>query len=148
MALSKWTPTTDLMMLRRMGKLIEELGELSNVAARCIIQGIDEIDPGTGKENRLRLEHEIADVIAQCSTTIKMLKLDSQSITDRAVAKEAQMAEWEAMFPPAGGEKKPVFVVDHVGSSYGDGMEHKTVIVGHSLDRRALANGAKLYEEA
>lgn len=34
MALKKWTPTTDLMMLRRMGKLGEELGELQAVAAR------------------------------------------------------------------------------------------------------------------
>lgn len=33
---SKWIPTTDLMMLRRMGKLTEELGELQAVAARCI----------------------------------------------------------------------------------------------------------------
>ena len=98
MAMSKWTPTTDLLMLRRMGKLIEELGELANVAARCIIQGIDETDPGTGKVNRLRLEHEIADVLAQCIVTIKALGLDNGAIAMRAIAKEDQMAEWEALF--------------------------------------------------
>lgn len=33
MAMSRWTPTTDLMMLRRRGKLQEELGELGSVLA-------------------------------------------------------------------------------------------------------------------
>lgn len=148
MGLTKWTPTTDLMMLRRMGKLQEELAELANVAARCIIQGIDEVDPGTGKVNRLRLTNEIADVLAQCSQTIKALDLDENAIMERTIEKERQMVEWEAMFPPAGStEKAPVFVVDHVGSSRGEGREHTTVIVGHSANLRALAKGAKLYEQ-
>lgn len=95
---SKWIPTTDLLMLRRMGKLGEELGELQAVVARCIIQGIDEVDPGTGKINRLRLEHEIADVLAQCKVTINLIGLDSARITDRVVHKVGLMAEWEAMF--------------------------------------------------
>lgn len=96
--LSKWTPTTDLMMLRRMGKLLEELGELTNVAARCIIQGIDEVDPGTGKVNRLRLENEIADVLAQCRCTIDALGLDDHAIRVRVEDKRDQMRRWEAMF--------------------------------------------------
>jgi len=96
--LTKWTPTTDLMMLRRMGKLIEELGELSNVAARCIIQGIDEVDPGTGKVNRQRLHDELADVLAQVHCTIETLGLSSTGIAERRNDKIAQMAEWEAMF--------------------------------------------------
>jgi hypothetical protein len=50
--LSKWVPTTDPMTLRRMGKLTEELGELQSVAARVVIQGIDETDPSSGKVNR------------------------------------------------------------------------------------------------
>ena len=100
MALTKWTPTTDLMMLRRMGKLGEELAELSNVASRCIIQGIDEVDPGSGVVNRLRLEREIADVIAQCEVTIEKLRLDDLMIAERILDKKGQMAEWEAMFDP------------------------------------------------
>lgn len=98
MALSKWIPTTDLMMLRRMGKLSEELGELQAVAARCVIQGIDEVDPGSGKANRLRLEQEIADVIAQCEVTMKALGLNESAINMRVYQKAQQMAEWEAMF--------------------------------------------------
>lgn len=96
--LTKWTPTTNLMMLRRMGKLIEELNELSVVAARCIIQGIDEVDPSSGKVNRLRLEHELADVLAQCMVTVQNLKLNADAIDTRAADKIHQMAEWEAMF--------------------------------------------------
>lgn len=100
-AMSKWTPTTDLMMLRRMGKLNEELAELSCVAARCIIQGIDETDPSSGKVNRQRLEDEIADVIAQCEVTINSLKLNGAYICERVELKKSLMQEWEAMFVDA-----------------------------------------------
>ena len=98
MALTKWIPTTNLLMLRRMGKTIEELSELSNVASRCIIQGIDEIDPGTGRVNRDRLEDELADVIAQCVVTINLLKLDFPYIDERVIKKVGLMQEWESMF--------------------------------------------------
>lgn len=96
--LSMWTTTTDPMMLRRMGKLGEELGELQAVAARCVIQGIDEIDPGTGRVNRDRLQDEIADVMAQCETTIRALGLDSLYVYTRRGEKMRVMREWEAMF--------------------------------------------------
>ena len=144
--LTKWTPTTNLTMLRRMGKLIEELNELGVVAARCIIQGIDDIDPGSGLVNRERLEKELADVMAQCIVTIEKLGLNQEFIKARTEDKTEQMAEWEAMFPPADAEPKPVFVVDHIGSSYGEGPNNSTVIVGHSATYRALVRGAKLYE--
>lgn len=98
MAMTKWTPTTNLMMLRRMGKMLEELGELTEVAARCIIQGIDEVDPSTQRVNRVRLEDEIADVMAQCRVTVRMLKLDGDRINLRDLHKQELMAEWEAMF--------------------------------------------------
>ena len=98
MALKKWIPTTNLLMLRRMGKLMEESSELSAVAARCIIQGIDEIDPGSGKTNRQRLHDELADVLAQISCTIADLDIDKESIGVRVRDKVDQMAEWEAMF--------------------------------------------------
>lgn len=96
--MNKWTPTTNLMMLRRMGKLLEELGELSSVASRCIIQGIDEVDPGSGKVNRDRLTEEIADVYAQLNVTIEKLNLNKDLILGRVARKEGQMAEWEALF--------------------------------------------------
>lgn len=40
-----------------------------------------------------------------------------------------------------------VFVVDHIGSSYGEGMDKTTVIVGNSLNNLALVRGTKLLVE-
>jgi NTP pyrophosphatase (non-canonical NTP hydrolase) len=105
MTVSKWIPTTDLMMLRRMGKLQEELAELANVAARCIIQGIDEVDPGTGRVNRARLTDELADVLAQCHVTILQLELDFPAISLRCSHKMENMWRWEAMFLPESDQK-------------------------------------------
>jgi len=100
MVLTKWTPTTDLMMLRRMGKLGEELGELQAVAARCIIQGIEEVDPGTGVLNRERLWKELADVQAQIGCTVLALGLPQDAMARRTAEKMRKMGEWEAMFEP------------------------------------------------
>lgn len=96
--ITKWVPTTNLMMLCRMGKLGEELNELGAVTNRCIIQGIDEIDPSSGKVNRLRLEEEIADVIAQCEVTIAMLGLRGSFLADRIEVKKDAMHEWASKF--------------------------------------------------
>lgn len=96
--LSKWVPTTDLATLRRLGKLSEELGELQAVVARCIIQGIDETDPSSGRVNRLRLEDELADVQAQLHLTVGFFDLDARRIAGRCEDKMEQMQEWEDMF--------------------------------------------------
>lgn len=149
MALTKWTPTTDLMTLRRAGKFVEEGGEALAVVARLIIQGIDEVDPGSGKTNRQRLMDELADLQAQINCSVEAFNLDRDYMARRTAKKLDDMKEWEAMFPPAGStETAPVFVVDHVGSSYGEGPNDTTVIVGRSANLRALAKGAKLYEQA
>lgn len=98
MKMSKWIPTTNLMMLRRMGKLQEEMGELGVVASRCIIQGIDEIDPGSGQLNRERLWREVADVYAQLDETVARLGLPHAGIAARRAEKRGYMQEWEALF--------------------------------------------------
>lgn len=103
MAMTKWVPTTNLMELRRLGKLGEELGELSNVASRCIIQGINETDPSSGKVNRQRLLDELADVAAQIDCTVAAFELDVAYFGERRTRKRQQMAEWEAMFGPTDG---------------------------------------------
>lgn len=96
--MNKWTPTTDLMTLRRLGKLGEECGELQAVASRCIIQGLDETDPGTGKVNRQRLLDELADVQAQIDCTLATFGLDLDYFQRRTDRKVDQMSEWEALF--------------------------------------------------
>jgi NTP pyrophosphatase (non-canonical NTP hydrolase) len=102
MAMAPWIPVKDPLELRRLGKLGEELGELIETAGhltavvnRCIIQGLGEIDPTSGRQNRLRLEDEIADVMAQCKCTMRSLGLDAARIIDREDAKIRQMAEWD-----------------------------------------------------
>lgn len=96
--LTKWIPTTNLVELRRLGKLLEELGEATAVAGRCIIQGLCEIDPSTGVLNKTRLEQELADVDAQIACCVDALRLDATSMNTRTCEKLAQMREWEDMF--------------------------------------------------
>lgn len=101
MALSKWIPESDPMILRRVGKTGEECAELAKVCSRITIQGLDGVDPATGESNRRALAKEVADVMAQCETTIQALGLPREFIEERAAIKCEQMAEWEAMFAPS-----------------------------------------------
>jgi hypothetical protein len=98
MALSKWIPESDPMVLRRAGKTGEECAELSKVCSRIVIQGLEGVDPASGESNRAALEKEIADVLAQCEVTVRALKLGPMTIALRQAEKVRQMAEWEAMF--------------------------------------------------
>lgn len=95
--MSKWEVTTDQKLLRRLGKLLEELGEASAVAARIIIQGVDEVDPGSRKVNRERLMDELADVQAQIGCTVLYLDLDQDYMACRTARKIRNMAEWERL---------------------------------------------------
>lgn len=98
MAMNKWVPESNPMILRRVGKTGEECAELSKVCSRITIQGLDGIDPETGKTNRQALANEVADVMAQCEVTIRKLGLNRRAINLRAYEKEQQMIEWEALF--------------------------------------------------
>lgn len=100
MAITKWNVETDAKTLRRLGKLGEELGELSGVVARCVIQGIEEIDPGSGKTNRKRMEEEIADVLAQCDLAMEHFNLPWLPIHERVKDKKKQTQEWEDLCAP------------------------------------------------
>ena len=44
-----WHPITDKVDLKYLGKLGEELNECGSAVSRCIIQGVDEREPVTGK---------------------------------------------------------------------------------------------------
>jgi hypothetical protein len=59
-----WLPEPDLIRHQALGKACEEASELAKILARCLIQGLDESDPGTGKRNREALFEEIADLDA------------------------------------------------------------------------------------
>ena len=97
--MSRWVPISDPRVLRRLGKLLEELGELVAACGRAIIQGLDGIDPASGETNTLRISKETADVMAQISCTVNALTLDEGFIIGRTEDKIRQMDEWEALCP-------------------------------------------------
>lgn len=103
--MSKWTPDQNPHQARRVGKTLEEMGEAVAVfgnavaiLARISIQGLDSVDPGTGKTNRQRLQDELADVQAQIGCTVLSLGLDQNHMARRRAEKMRQMGEWESHF--------------------------------------------------
>ena len=95
--LQPWYVEIDSQRLRRFGKTLEELSELQAVVARCIIQGIDEVDPSSRKTNRLRLEEEIADAYVQLFLLEERFNLDTEFIAERMMHKTDQMYEWDRL---------------------------------------------------
>lgn len=102
--MNPWKPDADPVQARRIGKTLEELSELGAVLARISIQGVDGVDPASGKTNRLRLHEESADVMAQIACNVEAFKLDIDFIENRGRKKVVLMSEWEAHFVPASGE--------------------------------------------
>ena len=92
-----WHPIDNKVDLKCLGKLAEECGELTAAICRCIIQGIDEREPVTGKLNREWLEDEIADVAANLALVIERLKLDQDRMERRVFRKMKHLAAWHAM---------------------------------------------------
>lgn len=92
-----WHPISDPVDLKHLGKLAEETGELGSALARCIIQGIDEREPVTGKCNREWLEDEIADVTANIALVTKHFNLDSERIFRRVLRKMEQLKKWHEL---------------------------------------------------
>lgn len=89
-----WHPTTNAVDLKHLGKLAEECGELSAAIARCIIQGIDEKQPVTGKVNKQWLEDEIADVVAGIELVVARFKLNRADMVARTARKKHHLAIW------------------------------------------------------
>jgi hypothetical protein len=92
-----WKPTTKPIDLKHLGKLIEELGELQAALARCIIQGINEKEPTTGKLNRDWLEEEIADTLANIELVISHFTLNRHFIEGRSDVKMRRLKVWHDM---------------------------------------------------
>jgi len=86
-----WHPMSDPVDLKTLGKLLEELGELGSAVSRCLIQGIDEAEPTTGKLNRQWLKEEVIDVMVGIYLLDKRFRLnlmDAEGLArhDRKVA--------------------------------------------------------------
>lgn len=92
-----WHPITNPVYLKHLGKLAEEAGELCSAAARCMIQGMLEAHPTTGKVNFEWLEDEIADVLANIDLCMNRFGLDAARITERSQNKFIQLRKWHDM---------------------------------------------------
>lgn len=116
--ISDWAPIDNKHDLAVLGKLIEEAGELVSAAARCLIQGIDEKQPVTGKVNKEWLEDEIADCMALQITAISRLGLNLVRILERRDRKMEYKKPWfDALANPIPGwlaewdEQKPASAI-------------------------------------
>lgn len=95
-----WIPMTKPIDIEHVGKLMEELNECGAALARCLIQGIDECEPDTKKINRLWLQQEIADVLANCALVIQHFNLSLEEIYIRKNAKMSKLRVWHRMLEP------------------------------------------------
>lgn len=95
---SPWHPMRDPVDLKTLGKFLEELGECTAAASRCLIQGsVDAEDPITGKLNRVWLEDEIADVIANANLVKTRFKLNKDRMDERIRMKMAHLITWHKL---------------------------------------------------
>lgn len=89
-----WHPMTDPVGIKHIGKLQEELGELNSALARCLIQGIDEAEPVTGKPNKQWLREEIADVYASLSLLEEHFNISCDY--ERIEQKQERLRRWHS----------------------------------------------------
>ena len=87
-----WVAISDTKHLKILGKFGEELAELQKAVMRCIIQGINEIDPESGKTNRQALEEELADVSAL--TQVVEDEFDLRILWERMETKRERQYMW------------------------------------------------------
>ncbi len=92
-----WSPITNSLDLKLLGKLVEELGECTAATSRCIIQGMLEKEPVTGKINVEWLEEELADVIANIELVIEHFNLEKDVIAGRVQDKQTRLSIWHSM---------------------------------------------------
>jgi hypothetical protein len=85
---------TEPIDIKHIGKLGEEICESGAAIFRCIIQGIDEREPETGKLNREWLEDELADVTANMELVAVHFGLDIERMNARSEKKKLRLYRW------------------------------------------------------
>jgi NTP pyrophosphatase (non-canonical NTP hydrolase) len=95
MSITLWKPEPDVLIHQALGKLVEELGELTQIAARCIIQGFDASEPVTGISNRQQLQKEMSDVLAALEWASELTGVSED--TDRLMTKLDGFRRWQRM---------------------------------------------------
>jgi NTP pyrophosphatase (non-canonical NTP hydrolase) len=76
-------------------KLLEELGELAQVAAKKLAYMQTDMHPD-GKSLKARMEEEMADVYAACSFVTAQFGLDDSKMNARVKRKLELFNEWHA----------------------------------------------------
>lgn len=97
---SDWQPMKGGRVVAAIGKLGEEASELSSAIFRCIIQGISECEPTTGKSNRQWLLEEFADVhalLALVQTELHMTPDEEKAVAARFLRKLEMKRKWMEM---------------------------------------------------
>ena len=79
-----------------LAKLLEECGELSQVAAKKLAYFDTNEHPDKAGTLDSRMQDEIADVIAACFFVADTFKLDAEAISDRRDRKLALFYQWHA----------------------------------------------------
>lgn len=85
-----------MMTGKGLAKLIEECGELVQVAGKRLAYYTTETHPDGGPSLKQRLEDEIADVTAACMFVIETHGLDARRISERTIKKLALFHNWHA----------------------------------------------------
>lgn len=147
--LNPWQPERDPVNLAVLGKAIEEMGEAISMLGRCIIQGIEEAEPVTGKPNRVALEDELADVAATAAMVVERFKLHTDRMSGRVAAKTDHLTRWHALIEPgpseAGTTPLPSDVVRLVIAARSVAYEDRPALVNlHELDKAAEAFASRV----
>lgn len=95
MSITLWKPEPDVIIHQALGKACEEASELANILARCLIQGLNQSEPVSGKPNRQALFEEIADLDAAVQWLRELI--DDEYDGDRADRKLNGFRRWQRM---------------------------------------------------
>ncbi|WP_222247017.1 hypothetical protein [Rhizobium leguminosarum] len=101
--INPWMPEPNAIVHQALGKLGEEVGELSQIVARCLIQGFTASEPVTLKANRDRIAEEIVDVEAaiQWLKEVTNLGIHEDWVEARRLKKLDGFRRWQAMIREA-----------------------------------------------
>lgn len=89
-----WHPINNPVDIKHLGKLQEELGELQSAIARCLIQGLDEVEPTSKKVNRTWLMEELVDVVVNIDLVIEHFELPMNEYEQRYFYKRDLLSRW------------------------------------------------------
>lgn len=85
-----------------LSKVAEEANELAARCNRAIAQGLNGIDPDSGRTNYAELQDEVADVKGLSALLVYLLAMDAAYVQERADAKRIHKHKWLAAVAVAG----------------------------------------------